>query len=105
MEKICAAAIKFYPKDSGWPVIVMSYRHAECFGWMFKHQVDYEKFSHVQGFVTNANRFVDRYEAAQIAWRARQFLEESNVYHQMTVDLEKNGVFTRAYMLFSEDLW
>ena len=105
MEKICAAAIKFYPKDSGWPVIVMGYRHAECLRWMFKHQVSYEKSSHIQGFVTSENRFVDRYEAAQIAWRERQVLEESDVYQKMYDDYFKHGELTKAYALFSEDLW
>ena len=105
MEKIVASAIKFFPKDSDFPVIVTGFRHCNCLAWMFEHQVDYDKITHIQGFVTSENRFVDRYEAAEIAWREHQILEWSIVYHQMAVDLEKNGVFTRAYMLFSEDLW
>ena len=72
---------------------------------MFEHQVDYDKITHIQGFVTSENRFVDRYEAAEIAWREHQILKWSTVYQRMAVDLAENGAFTRAYALFSEDLW
>ena len=105
MEKICASAIKFLPKDSNWPVIVMGHRHCNCFEWMHNHKVEYEKTSHIQGFVTSENRFVDRYEAAQIAWRERQVLEESDVYQKMYDDYFEHGELTKAYTLFSEDLW
>ena len=105
MEKICASAIKFFPKDSNWPVIVMGHRHCNCLEWMYNHKVEYEKTSHIQGFVTSENRFVDRYEAAQIAWRERQVLEESDVYQKMYEDYRENGELTKAYTLFSEDLW
>ena len=105
MEKICASAIKFFPKDSNWPVIVMGHRHCNCLEWMYNHKVEYEKTSHIQGFVTSENRFVDRYEAAQIAWRERQVLEESDVYQKMYNDYFEHGELTKAYMLFSEDLW
>ena len=105
MEKICASAIKFFPNDSNWPVIVMGHRHCNCLEWMYNHKVEYEKTSHIQGFVTSENRFVDRYEAAQIAWRERQVLEESDVYQKMYDDYFEHGELTKAYMLFSEDLW
>ena len=105
MEKICASAIKFFPKDSNWPVIVMGHRHCNCLEWMYNHKVEYEKTSHTQGFVTSENRFVDRYEAAQIAWRERQVLEKSDVYQKMYDDYWENGELTKAYTLFSEDLW
>ena len=55
--------------------------------------------------MTNRNRFVDRYEAAEIAWRVRQVLEESDVYQKMYDDYWENGELTKAYQLFSEDLW
>ena len=105
MEKIVASAIKFQPKDSNFPVIVVGRRHCDCFEWMFKHHVEYDKQTHVQGFMTNRSRFVDRYEAAEIAWRERQVLEESDVYQKMYNDYCDNGELTKAYQLFSEDLW
>ena len=67
MPKLIAAAIKFYPKDSEYPQIVCAKRHCDCFEWMFKHQVEYDKITHVQGFLTNTNQFVDRYEAMNMA--------------------------------------
>ena len=48
MPKLLAAAIQFYPKDSE-----------------LKDQ--YDKMTHVQGFLTNTNQFVDRYEAMNMA--------------------------------------
>ena len=105
MEEICAAAITFFPKDSEYPVIITNHRHCDCLAWMFKHRIEYDKLTHIQGFVTSENRFVDRYEAAQIAWRARQVLEESDVYQKMFDDYFEHGELTKAYALFSEDLW
>ena len=105
MSKLIAAAIKFYPKDSEYPQIVCGKRHCDCLEWMFKHHVEYDKQIHIQGFMTNRSRFVDRYEAAEIAWRARQVLEESDVYQKMYDDYWDNGELTKAYQLFSEDLW
>jgi hypothetical protein len=105
VEKIVASAIKFQPKDGDFPMIAVGYRHCNCFEWMFKHRVEYDKQTHIQGFMTNINRFVDRYEAAEIAWRARQVLEESDIYQKMHDDYWDNGELTKAYQLFSEDLW
>ena len=105
MEKIVASAIKFHPKDSDFPMIAVGRRHCNCLEWMFKHHVEYDKRTHIQGFMTDRSRFVDRYEAAEIAWRARQVLEESDVYQKMYDDYWDNGELTKAYQLFSEDLW
>lgn len=90
MPKIVAAAIKFYPKDSEYPQIVCGKRHCDCFEWMFKHKVEYDKESHVQGFLTNQYQFVDRYEAMYMAMD----------YGQLEYDENKEGK-----PLFSEDLW
>lgn len=46
--------------------------------------------SEIQGFITNAGRFVNRKEALQIALAANQVLDPANI---------------RANQLFSEDLW
>ena len=103
--KIVASAIKFQPKDSDFPMIAVGYRHCDCFEWMFNHHVEYDKRTHIQGFMTNKSRFVDRYEAAEIAWRERQILKESDTFQKMAEDYIEHGKLTKAYQLFSEDLW
>ena len=67
MPKIVASAIKFYPKDNEYPVVVCGKRHCDCFEWMFNHRVEYDKNTHIQGFLTNQDQFVDRYEAMCMA--------------------------------------
>ena len=95
MPKLIAAAIQFYPKDSKYPQIVCAKRHCDCFEWMFKHQVEYDKKTHVQGFLADENQFVDRYEAFNIAKAANQLLPEAiEEYADKTV-----------VQLFSEDVW
>lgn len=90
MLKLIAAAIKYYPTDSKYPQIVCAERHCDCFEWMFKHQVEYDKKSHQQGFLTSDNQFVDRYEAMEIAHFSKQILEED---------------YRKGKPLFSEDVW
>jgi len=91
MPQLVASAIKFYPKDSEYPQIVCGKRHCDCFEWMFKHQVEYDKNTHEQGFLTNTNQFVDRYEAMNMA------LDWGQVS-------EKDG-YASGQQLYSEDLW
>ena len=89
MPKLIAAAIKFYPKDSEYPQIVCGKRHCDCLEWMFKHQVEYDKLTHEQGFLTEHNQFVDRYEAMYLAHD--QVLDPAN--------------YKPGSPLFSEDVW
>jgi hypothetical protein len=91
MPKLVAAAIKFYPKDSEYPQIVCGKRHCDCFEWMFKHRVEYDKNTHEQGFLTNTNQFVDRYEAMNMALDWGQVSEEDG--------------YESGQQLYSEDLW
>ena len=105
MEKIVASAIKFLPKDSEYPIIVTERRHCNCFEVIWNSKIDYDKKTCEQGFMTNRSRFVDRYEAAEIAWDANQVLKESDTYQRMWEDFAKNDELTKAYQLFSEDLW
>lgn len=91
MPKLIAAAIKFYPKDSKYPQIVCGKRHCDCFEWMFKHLVEYDKNTHEQGFLTNTNQFVDRYEAMNMALDWGQVSEEDG--------------YVSGQQLYSEDLW
>lgn len=95
MPKLVAAAIKFYPKDSEYPQIVCGKRHCDCFEWMFNHKVEYDKITHIQGFLTDEDVFVDRYEAFQIARAADQLLPEAREEYV-------NKAITQ---LFSEDVW
>jgi hypothetical protein len=89
MPKLIAAAIKFYPKDSEYPQIVCGKRHCDCLEWMSKHQVEYDKTTHRQGFLTEHNQFVDRYEAMYLA--PGQLINPEN--------------YKPGRPLFSEDLW
>ena len=105
MEKIIASAIKFQPKDGEYPIIVSGRRHCNCFEVIWNSKIDYDKKTCEQGFMTNKSRFVDRYEAAEIAWDANQVLRESDTYQKMWEDFTENDELTKAYQLFSEDLW
>ncbi len=91
MPKLIAAAIKFYPKDSEYPQIVCGKRHCNCLEWMFTHKIDYDKQTHVQGFITEDNQFVDRYEAMDIALEEEQLLDPY--------------IYKAGRPLYSEDLW
>lgn len=91
MPKIVAAAIKFYPADSEYPQVVCGKRHWNCLEWMFKHNIDYDKVTHVQGFLTNTDQFVDRYEAMNLALDWGQISEADG--------------YQSGQQLFSEDLW
>ena len=89
MPKLVAAAIQFYPKDSEYPQIVCGKRHCDCLEWMFKHQVEYDKLTHEQGFLTEYNQFVDRYAAMYFA-------------HDQVLD---PAIYKPGSPLFSEDVW
>ena len=105
MELIIASAIKFYPKDSEYPQVVCGKRHCNCYEWMQKHHIEYDKTTQEQGFLTDNLTFLDRYEAAELAWNNRQMLPSSDTYQKMKRDILKNDIRNRAYPLFSEDLW
>ncbi len=89
MPKIVAAAIQYTPIGSEYPNIVCGKRHCDCFEWMFKHQVNYDKETCVQGFLTNTNQFVDRYSAMYLA-------------HDQLLNPDD---YKPGKPLFSEDVW
>lgn len=91
MSKIVAAAIKFYPEDSDYPQIVCGHRHCDCFEWIFHHKIEYDKQTHIQGFLTEDNQFIDRYEAMDIALEEKQLLDPY--------------IYKVGRPLYSEDLW
>jgi hypothetical protein len=89
MEKIICSAIKFKPSISDYFQIMCGKRHCNIFEMMYNLGIEYDKNSHIQGFLTDSSRFLDRQEAYELA--------------------VKNGVipdknpFSR--ILYSEDLW
>ena len=90
MEKIEKAAIKFYETKYNCWIIFTGQRHADILWNMFNMDCNYDKKSAVQGFLTNKDRFVNRYEAKEIAIAANQLIvPEEETYAE----------------LFSEDVW
>ena len=89
MPKIIAAAIQYTPIGSEYPNIVCGKRHCDCFEWMFKHRINYDKETCVQGFLTKYNQFVDRYAAMYLA-------------HDQLLD---PTTYKPGSPLYSEDLW
>lgn len=86
LESIVCSAIKIITKDN-YPTIVCGKRHADILEYMFKHKIEYDKNLAIQGFLTNNDRFVDRFEAALIAFDIRQINDPS------------------ITELYSEDIW
>ena len=84
--RIISSAIKFQEKNSPYWHIICGKRHCDCFEMMFNHRIKYDKMTHIQGFLTDTNQFVDRYEAAEIAYNAKQISEPLSC-------------------LYSEDVW
>ena len=87
MEKIICSAIKFQILNSEYFQIMCGLRHADVFELMFHQKIEYNRKTHIQGFLTSSDRFVDRYEAAEIALKSGQITDNS------------------IRMLYSEDIW
>ena len=75
--------------DTG--VVICGYRHCNCIEIASMIFTRKEMIGHIQGFLTNNNRFVDRVEARKIAESCGQLL---------SADITSNGD-----ELFSEDVW
>ena len=86
MARIVASAIRFTLPYDLYPIIMTGKRHSDIFLTMKNLGIKYDKNRITQGFLTSNDQFVDRYEAAGIAWDAGQIDKEVN-------------------MLFSEDVW
>lgn len=84
---IIASAIKFYEIGYEYPTIMTGHRHPDIFRAMFLKGISYDKTTAVQGFLTDDNRFLDRYEAKKYAIKCGQILGSD--YAE----------------LYSEDLW
>lgn len=69
------------PKNVDQGVVICGWRHANCISQVAAitglRSVPSEAGESVQGFLTNLNRFVDREEAAQIAFDAGQIVQHT----------------------------
>lgn len=81
------SAILFFDENN-YPVIITGLRHADILEKMFKYKIKYNKDKSIQGFITDENQFLDRYEAKKEAKKYNQIIEE-----------------TKLAELFSEDIW
>lgn len=92
MEKIIKAAILFptvYISGMMVPQIILTgIRHCDCFEAAHKLGLRYNKDEAVQGFWTDQNRFLNRYDAMDLALATGQLSAPTNLRE-----------------LFSEDLW
>lgn len=85
MNMIIASAIKFKIKGSDYLQIMCGKRHSDILKLMYDLGIEYQK-PEEQGFLTSYDTFVDREQAAIIAYTSGQIKE-------------------RKKILFSEDLW
>ena len=83
---IVSSAIRFYIKDDLYPTVMCGKRHCDIFEKMHNLNISYDKTTAIQGFMTSVNRFVNRYEAADIAFMSGQ-------------------IKGRVNCLYSEDIW
>ena len=93
--KVVSAAIKFYIKGNTYPIIMCGKRHCDVLEKMYNMHIEYDKQTAAQGFLTDNDTFVDRYEAFEIARAADQLLPEAKEEY-------KDKIITQ---LFSEDVW
>jgi len=100
MSKIIASAIKFKPKGSDYFQIMCGKRHCNVLEMMYKLGIEYEKKSAVQGFLTDEDQFLDRYDAARMAYYSGQLNPETEVWKKIASSEE-----IYAIALYSEDLW
>lgn len=83
--------------------IEIGYRHHDI---LQRFQGEVSRKSKDQGFYTSEGRFVDRYEAMLIAWRAKQVTNE--IAGSEKLDLSKiidRGQIEKLNKLYSEDLY
>ena len=101
MPQLVAAAIKFKPLDSDYYQIMCGKRHCNVLELMYKHGLDYHKVGAIQGFLTDDDQFVDRYDAARMAFFSGQLPKNTELWQKMA----KDNRLQNAYPLYSEDLW
>jgi hypothetical protein len=86
-KMIIASAIKFKKRDSEYPIILTGLRHSDIREELFKlYPKNQENI--IEGFLTDDDRFLDRYDAKKEAIECDQLFEDT---------------FCQA--LYSEDIW
>jgi len=95
--------IKKYHKDNVLPVncdrglVFCGFRHCHCLYTMVSvtgiRSVMTEIGEYVQGFLTNKNRFVDRKEAYEIAFRENQIIGPNKGYSSNEVGLTSEDLY------------
>lgn len=96
---IICSAIKFQLIDSEYFHIMCGKRHADILQTMFSLGIKYNRTTHIQGFLTDENQFVDRYDAFDIALESEQILPE------VLEEYQEKYSSLRGIALFSEDIW
>lgn len=90
MPYLVSSAIKFQNTNSEYFDVMCGKRHPDILHRMFLMRIDYDRNTAVQGFMTDTNQFVDRYDAMEIAFNAKQIDEKT---------------YDPSRQLFSEDVW
>ena len=90
MPRLVSSAIKFQNTNSEYFDVMCGKRHVDILHRMFLMRIDYDRNTAVTGFMTDTNQFVDRYDAMEIAYNAKQIDEKTYDPNQQ---------------LFSEDVW
>lgn len=90
MPRLVSSAIKFQNTNSEYFDVMCGKRHSDILHRMFLMRIDYDRNTAVQGFMTDTNQFVDRYEAMELAYDAGQIDEKT---------------YDSCRQLFSEDVW
>lgn len=88
---IIASAIMFYSKEDlylKYPKVITARRHADIYEQMLG--LDYQKNMVIEGFWTNTDKFLDRYDAKELAYNCDQITEEQ---------------YYNTGGLYSEDIW
>lgn len=85
---IMYSAVKIFPINSEYPIIFTGKRHSDCFEKAFSLHIEHNRKKDAQGFLTDEDKFLDRYEAKHEARKCHQLLNDDG---------------TRE--LFSEDIW
>lgn len=101
MPRLVSAAIKFKPKGCDYFQIMCGKRHCNVLEMMYNLRIEYEKATAVQGFLTEDDQFLDRYDAALAAYYSGQLSPDTELWQKMASE----ETSMNAHPLFSEDVW
>ena len=101
MSKLVAAAIKFKPKNCDYFQIMCGKRHCDVFELMYNLRIEYDKTTAIQGFLTEDNQFLNRYDAALAAYYSGQLSPDTELWKKIASTEHLTG----DPNLYSEDLW